>query len=189
MSQIPEYLRPYAKEMTQKDSRPSFKLRCSCGCETFLAVKNQLTPEEEEQKINYQNSFPDIGWHSLNGGIDANGKPYAYIRKFFFFKKYINIPPEPVFMSVNVVKAVCADCHKEIILFDSRCHGYDAQFATKEQKSYLPHFDNEKGKTGSIRICIDPTDGLDDRPELFSWINISVTDGTKKRTFFDAETS
>lgn len=188
MIEVPEYLNQYVFKKMQKGNRLSFKIKCTCGCEDFSIVRNSYTKDEKRLKKEYEGKEPVTGWHSIYGGIDANGKPYNYIRKFFFFKKYIEFPPEPEFMRVNVIKATCSQCNNEIVIFDNRYHGYDSQFTTEEQRLYAPHFETIKAQKGNIFVSIEQYDKADVAPELFSWIQISVTDGNKTRKFFEAET-
>ena len=105
MTGVPEYLKPYSSMTNQKSSRLSFHLKCTCGCDVFSIVGNSYTQEEKRLKKEYEEKIPDTGRHSIHGGVDAGGKPYCYIKKFFFFKKYIELPHEPVFMGINVIKA------------------------------------------------------------------------------------
>ena len=188
MADIPEYLSGFASGKKQNGSRVSFQLKCPCGCELFSVVRNSRTPEEKRLEREYEENLPDIGWHTIYGDRDADGKLYSYIKKFFFFKKRIDFPPSPAFMDVNVIKATCSQCKKEFTVFDSRYHGYDAQFAAEEQKAYVPHFENSKAKTGNITVTLEQNDEESVAPEYFSWIQISVMNGNKKHTFFDAET-
>lgn len=188
MIEVPEYLNQYVSEKKQKDTQLSFKIKCTCGCETFSILQNSYTKDEKRLKKEYEEKDPDTSQHSIYGGIDSNGKPYSYFKKFFFFKKYIEVPPEPVFMGVNVIKAICSQCNNEIVIFDSRYHGYDSQFVTEEQRLYVPHFENSKAKIGSIIVSLEQYDETDVASEHFSWIQISVTEGNKKLKFFNAET-
>lgn len=185
---VPEYLNKYVSEKKQQETRLSFKIKCTCGCEFFSILRNSYTKDEKRLKKEYEEKVPDPGWHTIYGGIDANGKPYSYIKKIFFFKKYIEFPPEPVFMGVNVIKAICSQCNNEIVIYDSRYHGYDSQFITEEQRLYVPHFENSKAINGNIFISLEQYDEVDVSPEHFSRIQISVTEGDKRRKFFDAET-
>ena len=188
MTGVPEYLKPYSLTANQKSSRLSFQLKCTCGCDVFSIIGNSYTQEEKRIKKEYEDKIPDTGWHTIYGGIDASGKPYCYIKKFFFFKKYIELPQEPVFMGINVIKAACSQCQKEIVVFDSRYNGYDSQFTTEEQKEYIPSFENSKAEVGNITVALEQDDAEDIAPELFLGIRIAVKNGQKKRIIFDAET-
>ena len=181
---VTEYLRQYTSDKKQKGGSISFKLKCTCGCEAFYVVKNSRTPQEARMQKEYEEKLPNTGWHSIYGGLDANGEPYYYIKRFFFFKKRIMLPKEPVFMGIHAIKAICSRCQKEIAVFDSRYNGYDSQFATEEQKAYVPHFENSNEKAGNIKIVMEQCDGAED----FSRIQVFVSDGDKSHKFFDAET-
>ena len=185
---VPKYLSQYLSEKKQTGCTLSFKLKCICGCDVFSTVKNSCTPEEKRLQKEYEEKIPNTGWHTIYGGLDTNGKPYSYIKRFFFFKKHIVFPQEPVFMGIHVIKATCSQCKKEITVFDSRYHGYDSQFTSEEQKAYVPHFENSKERVGKITITMEQYAEEDVVPEHFSWIQIFVVNGDKRHTFFDAET-
>ena len=74
--------------------------------------------------------------------------------------KEILCPPCPVFFLVNVVKAECSCCGREILLFDSRYHGYDAKYCnvlTDEDKAYIPTIKKIRrigNKTTGIKLKI-----------------------------------
>lgn len=86
MIEVPEYLNQYVFKKMQKGNRLSFKIKCTCGCEEFSIVQNSYTKDEKRTKKEYEDKEPVTGWHSVYGGIDANGKPYNYIRKSSFLK-------------------------------------------------------------------------------------------------------
>ena len=151
-------------------------------------VSSSYTQEEKRIKKEYEEKIPATGWHSIHGGVDASGKPCSYIKKFFFIKKYVEFPQEPVFMEINVIKAACSQCQKEIVVFDSRYNGYDSQFTTEEQKEYIPSFENSKAEVGNITVALEQDDAEDIAPELFSRIQITVMRENKKQKFYDAGT-
>ena len=91
-------------------------------------------------------------------------------------------------MGINVIKATCSQCQKEIVVFDSRYHGYDSQFTTEEQKEYAPCFETGKAESGTVSVVMEQDDGEEIAPELFFGIRIAVKNGQKKHKFFDAET-
>ena len=91
-------------------------------------------------------------------------------------------------MGINVIKAACSQCQKEIVVFDSRYNGYDSQFTTEEQKEYIPSFENSKAEVGNFTVALEQNDAEDIAPELFLGIRIAVKNGQKKRIIFDAET-
>lgn len=156
MIPAPDYLKQYASEQMQKGNLLSFRLKCSCGCELFTILENSYTNEETRRIKEYEDSIPKTGLHTIYGGLDSNGNPYQYIRILGIFKKHITFPQIPVFMGVNVVKAICSHCQREILLFDSRYHGYDAMISdNKEVKKYIPVFKQRGNIAYGIEVTIE----------------------------------
>lgn len=203
MIPTPDYLKQYAIEQKQKGNQLSFKLKCSCGCETFTILEKNYTNDEKRLISEYENKIPYTGWHSIYGGLDANGKPYSYIKILGIFKKYITFPQMPMFIEVNVVKATCSQCQKEIVLFDSRYYGYEGMMSDDvEAKKYIPHFKPISRKLYSIEVSIENEPSLEAFNEVlkkqsslefysnsFSWICIRGLDANgKKKILYDFET-
>ena len=204
MLPVPEYLKPYAIEQKQKGNQLSFSLKCSCGCERFSVLEINHTEEEKRLIREYENQATKTGWHSIYGGLDSEGKPYSYIKVLGIFKKAIEFPQRPEFMDVHVVKAACLHCRKEITLFDSRYHGYDAMVSgDAKANEYSPQFKARNAKRYHIEVRIESEAswevsedllncGLS--PELcsnaFHWIHIRGTDEKgKKEVLLDSETA
>lgn len=165
MIPTPDYLKQYSSKQTQKGNLLSFKLKCSCGCESFTILEKNYTNDEKRLIKEYEDSLPKIGWHSIHGELDSAGKPCHYIKILGIFKKHITFPPTPVFMEVNVVKAICLKCQKEIVLFDSRYHGYEGMIANDEEaKKYIPLF-KQRGN-GSYNIIVT----IENEPSLEAFI-------------------
>lgn len=196
MIPTPEYIKKYALGEKQKGLKLSFGIKCSCGCEKFLIKKMNYTDEEKLIIKEYEDKFPDTGWHTIYGGIDSNGKHYAYIKILGIFKKYITFPKPPIFIDFNILKAICSQCNQEITLFDSRFHGYDGMISTDtEAKEYIPHFKLINNKLYSIKIEIENENDLESFVEVtgeecssefysnaFGWIRISGIDVNGKKT-------
>ena len=204
MIPIPDYLKQYALEQTQKDNCLSFKLRCLCGCERFNVWEKDYTNKENELIKEYKENIPDTGWHTIYGGVDSNGKPYNYIKILGIFKKQITFPKTPVFMEVDVVKAICSQCQKEIVIFDSRYYGYDGMTSNNEEiKKYIPHFKQRDNKLYGIKVSIQNVPSLEAFKEVwnghcsfefysnsFSWICIQgVDENGKQKVLYDFETA
>lgn len=155
MIPTPDYLKQYATAQKQKGNRLSFKIKCTCGCETFTVYEKDYTDEEKQLISEYESKIPKIGMHTIYGGVDADGKPYSYIKRFGIFKQYIKFPPIPVFMDFEIVKAVCSQCKKDVVLFDSRYYGYDGITSDNaEAKNYIPRFKEKDHKIYNIVINI-----------------------------------
>lgn len=204
MIPIPEYLKQYASAEKRAGNRLSFRLQCTCGCDTFALWKNSYTEEEQRSIHEYEDSFPHIGGHALYGRIDSEGKPYHYIKILGIFKKKIQIPSPPVFMGICVIRAVCPRCEHEIVLFDSRCHGYDGMNAAcEETRIYTPHFKQVGNGSHGIEIAVENEPSLEAfcdaagqkcsqefYSNAFGRICIRTVDAHgKKKLFYDMETA
>lgn len=204
MIPIPEYLKQYAIEPKQKDNHISFKLRCSCGGETFHVLEKDYTNDEKILIKEYKESIPNTGWHTIYGGLDANGKPYQYIKVLGVFKKQITLPQAPVFMDVNVIKAICPKCQKEIVLFDSRYHGYEGMTSPDEEaKKYIPHYKQRDNKLYQIKVAVENEPSLEAfnvgineqctfefYSNSFGWICIhGLDENGKEKLLYDFETA
>lgn len=204
MIPVPNYLKQYASEKNQKSSRIFFRLKCTCGCETFFVPEKVYTKEEKELIKEYESKIPDTSWHILCGERDSDCNVRWYIRRFFIFKKYIEFPDQPSFMSVKVIKVNCSQCQKEIIVFDNRYHGYDGMISdNKEEKNYTPKFKENDSISYKIEITIENDVSLDEFNErtgeehsyefysnAFSWIKICRIDANgKKKILCDEETA
>ena len=200
---IPEYLKSYAIEEKQRGDRLSFKLRCTCGCESFVLFENQYTDEEKRLIKEYEERVPDIGWHTLYGGIDGDGNLYHYIKIFGIIKKHIAIPKPPFFMDIHVVKAQCLQCQKDILLFDSRYYGYDGMMAEhQEERKYIPQLKQRGDGPFGIKIAVENDLSLEEfnenigeqcSPEFYSnafgHIRICGLKGDRKTILYDFETA
>lgn len=188
MLEVPDYLKTYASEIKQKGKNFTFKLKCTCSHDTFAVYENCYTKEEEQLKKEYEEKVPDTGYHTVYGGVDSEGQVYSYIKKFGIFKKYIEFPKVPVFMTVTVIKVVCGQCNENIAVFDSRYHGYDSPDSTEEQLAYVPYFEQIKEKSGNVLLNIEQYDEEDVPPDHFSRIRVYIISGDKKKKILDLET-
>lgn len=204
MVPIPVYLEKYAAEKRQKNNKISFRLKCTCGCETFFIPKKIYTKEEKEFIKEYEGKIPNIGWHTLCGETDVNGNECWYIKKFFIFKKYLEFPKPPIFLDIKVIKVICSQCQKEIVVFDNRCHGYDGMTTDNIKKTkYIPHFEECNNMIYNIYVTIkndtsleEFNDNLGDEcsyefySNAFSRIIIfGVDENGKKKILCDEETA
>ena len=189
MTGVPDYISLFAYDIKTKKDEVSFRVQCACGCRTFALLKNTFSAEEKSILDEYEKALPQVRRHTVYGGIGEDGQPYHYIRRFFFFKKYLKFPPPPFFANIRTVKAVCESCKKEIVLFDSRLHGYNSMEVSEEERQYVPSFDEQKTDHCGVSVTLEqPEDeALDAR--YFSGIRIDKTTGGKKLEFFKAETA
>ncbi|MBR3974653.1 MAG: hypothetical protein IKJ88_02210 [Clostridia bacterium] len=156
MIPVPDYLKQYAVAEEQKGNLLSFNLRCTCGCESFSVLEKSYTDEEKRIVKAYERKFPSTGLHSIYGGTDSDGKPYSYIKIAGLFKKRIELPRTPVFMNIDIIKAVCPQCLNEIVVFDSRYYGYDAMIMDKvAEKEYNLHFSSINKSLYNIKVSVE----------------------------------
>ena len=204
MIPIPNYLKEYASTSSQKGNELSFILRCTCGCEDFYVLENIFTKDEKALVNEYEKNVPNIRWHSIYGELDSNGKPYNYIKILGLFKKRIVFPQAPVFMKVNVIKGICSHCQQEVVLFDSRYHGYDGMTSNDEEvRKYTPVFKQVDNKTYGVIVAIENEQTLESFNEIISeqcsyefysnsFISISIytkEEYGKKRILYSFETA
>ncbi|MBQ4601844.1 MAG: hypothetical protein IJB24_03190 [Clostridia bacterium] len=169
MIPVPEYLKQYASENKQKGNSLSFKLKCTCGCESFTIFEKDYTDNEKQLITQYENKIPDTGSHPIYGGIDSDGNPYSYIKILGIFKKHIEFPQPPGFMWIDVIKAVCSHCQSEIVLFDNRCYGYDGMTVDNEvEKNYICHFRQRDNTSYGIWITVENEPSLEEFNEMMN---------------------
>lgn len=204
MIPIPDYLKQYASELQQKGSGISFKLRCTCGCKSFVVLDKSYTEDKKRLIKEYEDSCPDVGWHSIHGGIGPDGKPCHYIKILGLFRKNIAFPEAPACMNINAVKACCAQCSSEIILFDNRYHGYDGMISDyDEEREYILHFSQKSSEICKLEIVVENAPSIESFCEnteeqcshafysnAFSRITIyTVNEDGRKKQLYDFETA
>ena len=186
MIAVPDYLEPYARNENRGGEYLSFDIRCSCGCESFHLRKNYLTAQELKIKEEYMRSRPRF--RRVHGELGEDGKIHHYVRRFFFFRQEVEIPEAPAFDGVQVVKAVCESCGREIVLFDSRANGLDAELASEAARDYVPHFREDRPQYSGVLGWLEQDADRTMDPNLFTWIRICRKKAGKKRYFFEAHT-
>lgn len=166
------------------------RLQCPCGCELFALFRNAYTPDEQAVLDAYNKECGRLLGHgAVYGASDADGTVHTYRRRFGLFRQEIILPECPSFSDITVIKAICANCGTEHLLFDNRLHGYDAlteaetDSASYEVTLYRPLV--QKPHIVWIRL------EWDDDPERFGWIGIAVSASAKgrRRWVFEAETA
>ena len=188
MTGVPDYISPFAYDIKTTKDEVSFRVQCTCGCRTFALRKNTFSAEEKRILDDYAKALPKIRWHTVWGGIGEDGQPYHYIRRFFFFKKYLELPPPPFFANIRTVKAVCESCKKKIVLFDSRLHGCDAMEASEEERQYVPSYNEQKTDYCGVSVKLEQLEDEELDARYFSGIQIYRIMGSKTLEFFEAET-
>ncbi len=187
MIAVPEYLKPYADDVRIRKDGVTFSLRCPCGCDSFLLLKNGPSKDEKKRLREYNDRLAGIGRHTLYEGTDRNGKSYSYIRILGIFKKHIDAGEEPLSQRIKAVKAECASCRRQIDIFDSRKHGFDSKFATEEEQRYDLHFPQAKDDPCKVSLKVEENEK--DDPLHFSRITVWKENNGKKKRFFGQQTA
>lgn len=158
MSFIPEHLSLHARNIVEKSSSTTFSIECECGCKYFYLQRNVFSNAEQQAADEYEKALvSQLGrLRSLEGTVDADGIPHYYKRGLFGRRKEIILPPAPLNMNITVIRAQCADCTKESVLFDSRYYGYDAVISqnTQDVNTYHPQFERTSPKASEIMVRI-----------------------------------
>jgi len=218
MDILPAYLREFSYNRIQKSDSLVFNIKCTCGNQKLKILKGKTNESKKAELIwdNYWKKYRFVPIFSFGDATERkSGKKYTYGNTFFGIRvgKLYN---EEISYAKDlcVVKAVCPNCSKEIILFDNRKHGYDALSDMLDKQSFdkenIP-FANEnslifhnqnRGNECAITIAIRNNLSSDDFYETFgsnasdedysiafSWIKIISIVGSKKHIILDEETS
>lgn len=196
----------------------TFQLKCSCGNKRFLLSKS--VNDDKDDKF-------DQYWKSLKVPIfstitarDKNGEMYFYGTTFFGIKvgKFYVKDMRKTYFS-HVVKAKCEHCGKEIVLFDSKCYGYDALAEEEDAKERAKQINEATGKAEEPLInyeypkefvnATEPSEvyievwqtlpfevfaedfgeDIERYSIAYDGIEVSTLINGKKKTFFEEETS
>ena len=211
MVPVPAYLRNHAQLIKANKKWTTFSFSCTCGCDTFVLYRNVYTADEEQAMKPYYDALI----HSCTGGlastctIDEDGTVHHWRlltpAGLDGTKEEGFIPERPFFAGISVMKIQCTHCGAEHVIFDSRCHGYDAMTSvqTEEERNYTPQFRKKCKSPSAIEIKVenDPSrevfngnTGLSfdeaQYSNAFSWIKIyAVNVDGKRRMIFEHETA
>ncbi len=180
---VPSHLRQIAVE-----DRDRLRLQCPCGYGAFLLYRNAYSPEEQAVLEAYETKCSKLlGYGAIYGASDADGTVHIYRRRFGLFRQEIVLPQRPSFADITVIKAVCADCGTEHLLFDNRLHGYDASSEDETMSYKVTLYRPMLQKPHIVWVQLE----WDDDPENFGWIGIAVSASVKgqRRWVFEAETA
>lgn len=164
------------------------RLQCHCGCGSFLLYRNGYSPEEQAVLDAYEAECSKLLRHgTIYGKSDADGTVHIYRRRFGLFRQEIVLPERPSFADITVIKAVCADCGTEHLLFDNRLHGCDASSEDETMSYEVTLYRPLLQKPHIVWIQLE----WDDDSEDFGWIGIAVSASAKgrRRWVFDTETA
>ena len=205
---ILEYLQTYAVNPQTKKSHTAFDLRCTCGHELFHASRRVETKEEKRLLKPYYDYLDFIYKCPRKYTIDEN-KIVHYWHSENGVWVEDNYPERPFFAGIEVFRVTCAACGREITVFDSRYHGYDALCCdglTPEAKDYEPTLRPTGSRDGSpmrIALKLEHDESLEEfrenvgdeaTPEeyadAFTWIWIyGMGANGKKKRLFEFETA
>ena len=218
MNIVPMHLKEFACNMHSKKDSTVFYLKCICGNEIFTVTsgKTKEAKKAEEQWDKYWKKFRLLPIFSFGDAVDRKkGQRYIYGNTFFGIRvgKLYDEDLHSV-KDLCVIKATCSSCFKEIVVFDNRRHGYDAQtdiWDAGELGTVNPSFADEsalkfhdtcRGNACAIKVSVQNNLSFNDFYETFGYsasekdysnafsrIKItSIVDG-KSRTILDMETS
>ena len=205
---IPGYLQEYAVNPQTKKNHTAFDLRCTCGHELFYASRKVETKEEKRLLKPYYDYLEFIYKCPRKYTIDEN-KIVHYWHSENGVWVEDNYPDRPFFAGIEVFRVTCASCGREITVFDSRYHGYDALYCDElvpEAKAYEPSFrptGNRDGSPMRITVKLEHDESLEEFREnvgdeatyeeyadAFTWIWVYATDQKgKKKKVFEFETA
>lgn len=205
---IPGYLQKYAVNPQAKKNHTSFDLRCTCGHELFFASRSTQTKEEKRLLKPYYDYLLMVFSCPRKVTRDENGTAHHWHTEDGEWVKD-NYPEQPFFAGIEVFRVTCASCGREITVFDSRYHGYDALYCdelTPEAKAYEPSFRSTGNRDGSpmrITVKLEHDESLEEFREnvgdeatyeeyadAFTWIWVYATDQKgKKKKVFEFETA
>lgn len=120
------YLRKYAEVSDKSEDRVTMKVVCDCGCHEFYFFGNCVDQKEIEKREQLRKRFDRFG--EFETYLDPETNINYLVKRNIFEKIKDKIPVSelPDFENVHIIKTKCADCGNEIVLFDSRYHGYNA---------------------------------------------------------------
>ena len=209
---IPRYLRHLAIPLKEQGTWTHFSIRCPCRGNRFWIYQNSFTKEENALVKPVIDAWNEIYDPTKPRAVttDENGQKH-YWRLFQPLKgldgahQEIIVPKCPFFMGISVLKATCAACGKEHLLFDNRIHGYDGMTGehTREVLEYVPSFKLKCKTAVSLEIKVENDASLEvfeentalgfteeQYSDSFSWMVIYKTDEKGKKTkIFDTETA
>ena len=204
----PKYIESILSITKEKHGEIECDVICECGARCFIGYKNVIVRSAEEAAYEAAyNAFNDK-YSRIRFGYE-NGVSYLYGMKSLFGEEILEKFEYKRLDSTEIVKAKCAECGKEYVLFDSRFHGYDATIPERESKYDRVVYDfapivwkKDKDGLATFTVKIRNDDSLEDFIEnayetdeetysnSFGWIRIKAIDiKTKaKKTIIDIET-
>ena len=205
---IPVYLQKYAVDPQTKKGHTAFDLRCTCGHDLFFASRRVETKEEKRSVRPYYDYLLMVFSGPRKVTKDEDGTVRHWHTEDGEWMED-NYPERPFFAGIEVFRVTCAACGREITVFDSRFHGYDAIYCgdlTPEAEAYEPAFrpiGNRDGSPMRIALKLEHDESLEEFREnvgaeatyeayadAFTWIWVYAIDQKgKKKKIFESETA
>lgn len=171
--ETPEHLKNCTVFLKKKNGSVSFKCRCECGGEAFRVYRDSLTGEQKAEIDELDRQISKrVGWKSVYGETDKDGRPKMYVKYLFgLIKKEIRLPEYPVYVHIHAAKIKCVECGRKYELFDNRYHGYDAvnDSPSAEAQQYQVVYQESK-HMGMVEILLSYSENAE-KAEEFDWIN------------------
>ena len=153
MIPIPNHLQALVHEPSERGGQQSFSLRCGCGCETFSLFESETeyTSEQKRKKTSYYQALEEAcrGAAALSFTWNPDGTRHTWVQKLPIGPKTEAFLPEELkFAEAQLLKARCAACGEETVLFDASVHGWDGRIAkaNKPVSACLPFHWRKMGR-------------------------------------------
>lgn len=203
MVDVPIYLKECTKiKKVQKDAI-ILQVLCDCGCSSLYLLENIL--DEEEANIIKAHEKRFSKWSRIENYTDPITQIRYLVARNAFGRIFAKIPTNEIqdIRRTQIIKVECGECGRQLVIYDSRYHGYDA-IVTKNQfstgcKKYQYRLLQKKSMEVEIKIRNDLTydefceeseeNSIKEFSNAFSSIEIyGIKDGKKKK-YFERETA
>ena len=202
MVDVPIYLKECTKiKKVQKDAI-ILQVLCDCGCSSLYLLENILDEEEDNIIKEHEKRFSK--WSRIENYTDPITQIRYLVARNAFGRIFDKIPTSEIqdIRRTQIIKVECSECGRQLVIYDSRYHGYDA-IVTKNQistgcKKYQYRLLQKKSMEVEIKIRNDLTydefceeseeNSIKEFSNAFSSIEIyGILDGKKKK-YFERET-
>jgi len=228
---IPKHLKSYVVMVNEPKSlndifKVAASIKCSCGVDAFNIVTEKWEQSHEskeaEKQINalkerYKKNFPSNRWRMMDSGYKGRWWIFVEEKGNINNNKYLeditdlwNVslkdPLIPTYLS-----AICSKCSQQIVILDTRYHGYDA-FAWQDTLKFNNNFKTKQkqkcrtcgNNNSKITVKISSTgkddllaegDGIineENWQDAFDWITIDLECagcGKITKKYLDLETA
>lgn len=120
---IPNYLHKIAVNAMARGNCVYFDLKCICGCDKFLLLKNKTTQEEVDKQVKFGELLK-----KYNGSCYSDNDGNIVLTTIGFlglFKRKYKLPKSEIPRCIEIIKAKCSSCNEEYVIFDNKKYGYD----------------------------------------------------------------